>query len=182
MPAHLPGSGGRDRARRRIPGGAALGRGAIGADGGGGELDTLEVQARRWLDRWVRPAAPSPGHSTELARLAQVGPAVVEAAFVDLVGEPRIPPRAPQARTREDLRWILRFVAASVAVDDPRVVQDFPTWAQGVMVVRGVPPQLLVTGLEALARHLDEDLHVAHDVLAAGRTWVLDRVWEPSVA
>ena len=192
LPVHLPG------ARRVVQtahadgfpvvaGGAALGDDdrrarAIGADGGGGDLDELEMQARRWLDCWVRPAVPSPPPSTEVARLVRVGPTVIEAALADVVAVTDTPVGTPQDRTREDLRWILRFVAASVDVDDPRVVQDFLTWVEGVLVVRGVPPRALVAGLDALARHLDDDLHAAHHVLAAGRTWVRDRVWEPSVA
>ena len=190
LPVHLPG------ARRVVEaahacgfpvlaGGAALGHDerrarALGADGGGGELDVLESQARRWLDRWVRPL-PSPASSTEVARLAGVGPAVVEAALTDVVAATSTPPGPPQDRTREDLRWILRFVAASVDVDDPRVVQDFLTWTEGVLLARGVPPRALVAGLDALARHLDGDLHAAQHLLAAGRTWLLERVWEPTV-
>ena len=70
------------------------------------------------------------------------------------------------ARTREDLVFIVQFLAAATLVADDSVFTDFLDWLQTLLVARGVRPQGLIAGLEALApligaidgrrtRHLD---------------------------
>jgi len=55
------------------------------------------------------------------------------------------------ARTREDLAFIVRFVAAARLVEDPSVLMEFLDWLNSLLGARGVPVGALVAGLEALA-------------------------------
>jgi len=54
------------------------------------------------------------------------------------------------ARTREDLVFIVRFLAAALLAADHEIFGDFLDWLQNLLVWRGVPPQALIAGLEAL--------------------------------
>ena len=60
------------------------------------------------------------------------------------------------ARTREDLAFIVRFIAAARLVDDPSVLMEFLDWLSSVLGARNVPTAALVAGLEALAPLVDE--------------------------
>jgi diguanylate cyclase (GGDEF)-like protein len=67
----------------------------------------------------------------------------------------RFPPLAAYderriARTREDLVFIVRFLAASLLAADQAIFGDFLGWLQNLLVQRDVPPQALAAGLEAL--------------------------------
>ena len=55
-----------------------------------------------------------------------------------------------QDRTREDLVFIVRFVAAARLVDDPTVLTEFLDWLGSLLEARGVPSTALIAGLEAL--------------------------------
>ncbi|HEY5876826.1 MAG TPA: cobalamin-dependent protein [Ilumatobacteraceae bacterium] len=54
------------------------------------------------------------------------------------------------ARTREDLVFIVQFLAATMLVSDDSVFTEFLDWLQDLLVSRGVPPTALISGLEAL--------------------------------
>jgi methanogenic corrinoid protein MtbC1 len=54
-------------------------------------------------------------------------------------------------RTREDLAFITRFVAAASLVDDPTVLTDFLDWLMTLLAMRDVPPSAIYAGLSALA-------------------------------
>ena len=67
----------------------------------------------------------------------------------------RFPPMADYdaqqlARTREDLVFIVQFLAATMLVSDDSVFTEFLDWLQDLLVIRGVPPTALISGLEAL--------------------------------
>ena len=53
-------------------------------------------------------------------------------------------------RTREDLAFIVRFIAAAQLVDDPVVFTDFLDWQAQLLAARGVPSAALVAGLQSL--------------------------------
>jgi methanogenic corrinoid protein MtbC1 len=54
------------------------------------------------------------------------------------------------ARTREDLVFIVQFLAAALLSADDRVFAEFLTWLQDLLGSRRVPPQALPAGLDAL--------------------------------
>jgi diguanylate cyclase (GGDEF)-like protein len=54
------------------------------------------------------------------------------------------------ARTREDLVFIVRFLAAALLAADRAIFVDFLDWLQILLVRRDVPPQALIAGLDAL--------------------------------
>jgi diguanylate cyclase (GGDEF)-like protein len=54
------------------------------------------------------------------------------------------------AHTREDLVFIVRFLAAAVLAADHAIFSDFLDWRQNLLVSRGVPPLALDARLEAL--------------------------------
>ena len=54
------------------------------------------------------------------------------------------------AHTREDLVFIVRFLAAALLAADHAIFSDFLDWRQNLLVSRGVPPQALNARLEAL--------------------------------
>lgn len=76
----------------------------------------------------------------------------------------RFPPMADydqrqRARTREDLIYIVRYLAASRLVDDDDVFAEFTAWLGELLVARGVPVAALAAGLEVVAplvRAVDE--------------------------
>jgi hypothetical protein len=59
-------------------------------------------------------------------------------------------------RTREDLVFIARFVAAAQLVDDDTVLTEFLDWLAELLEARGVPRVALTAGLEALQPLLDQ--------------------------
>jgi hypothetical protein len=54
------------------------------------------------------------------------------------------------ARSREDLEFMVRFIAAARLVADPTVLTEFLDWLRSLLGARGVPATALVAGLEAL--------------------------------
>jgi hypothetical protein len=54
------------------------------------------------------------------------------------------------ARSREDLVFIVRFLAAALLAADHAIFGDLLDWLQNLLVQRGVPPQAFVAGLDAL--------------------------------
>jgi methanogenic corrinoid protein MtbC1 len=62
-------------------------------------------------------------------------------------------------RTREDLAYIVRYLAAARLVDDPAVFTAFRGWLTELLAARGVPERALTAGLASLAplvREIDE--------------------------
>ncbi len=77
------------------------------------------------------------------------------------------------ASTRQDLVFIVQFLAAATFVDEPALFTEFLTWLQELLVHRGVPPQGLVAGLEALRPLVDELDPRASLLLDSGRQLLL---------
>lgn len=53
-------------------------------------------------------------------------------------------------RTREDLAFIVQYVAAARLVDDPDVLTDFLDWLAALLNARQVPTAALIAGLDVL--------------------------------
>jgi methanogenic corrinoid protein MtbC1 len=67
-----------------------------------------------------------------------------------------------RARTREDLVYIVQFIAAARLVDDPEVFTTFIRWLEELLRQRGVPPGALAAGLASLApllRDIDREAY-----------------------
>ncbi|MEX0657992.1 MAG: cobalamin-dependent protein [Egibacteraceae bacterium] len=146
----------------------------------GGRALTAQRAARLGADAW----APDVDGATDLLRSWRARAPVVDPTPVQLdrraveldaesttLGgrafdalEQRFPPMADydarqRARTREDLVYIVRFVAAARLVDDAEVFTGFTAWLTALLVARGVPASALATGLATLApllREVDE--------------------------
>ena len=91
----------------------------------------------------------------------------------------RFPPMAgyderQMARTREDLVFIVQFLAATLLAADQAVFGDFLDWLQNLLVQRGVPPQALIAGLEALRPAVEAVDTGAALLLDLGRQELLD--------
>jgi len=78
------------------------------------------------------------------------------------------------ARTREDLVFIVRFLAAALLAADHEIFGDFLDWLQNLLVPRGVPPRALIAGLEALRPVVEAVDTGAALVLDLGRQGLLD--------
>jgi diguanylate cyclase (GGDEF)-like protein len=78
------------------------------------------------------------------------------------------------ARTREDLVFIVRFLAATLLAADHAIFADFLDWLQVLLVQRGVPPQALIGGLEALRPVIEAVDTGAALLLDRGRQGLLD--------
>lgn len=124
----------------------------LGADASADDIDEAVPVLAGWLD-----------HPPPLARPARLDPAAVEldafagdlaaTAFGDLIL--RFPSMAGYdanqlARTREDLGFIVQFVAAAQLVDDATVLTEFLDWLTALLAPRGVPKVAVVAGLEVL--------------------------------
>jgi diguanylate cyclase (GGDEF)-like protein len=78
------------------------------------------------------------------------------------------------ARTREDLVFIVRFLAATLLAADHAIFADFLDWLQVLLVQRGMPPQALIAGLEALRPVIEAVDTRAALLLDRGRQGLLD--------
>jgi diguanylate cyclase (GGDEF)-like protein len=83
------------------------------------------------------------------------------------------------ARTREDLVFTVRFLAATLLAADDAIFGDFLDWLQHLLAQRGVPPQALIAGLEALRPVVEAVDTGAALLLDLGRQGLLDRPRSP---
>jgi methanogenic corrinoid protein MtbC1 len=122
-----------------------------------------------WMDRPPDRAEPLRTDDEELTLELQL-PELLAAA------ERRLLQRFPamrsydnrqKARTREDLDFLLRFVAVSLRVDDDRIFHDFLRWLPGVLEGHGVPPSAARAGIDALLGVI-RDLPRTTALLASG--------------
>lgn len=60
------------------------------------------------------------------------------------------------ARTEEDIGYLVEFLAAALFVDDVTLYTDFATWMSAVLGARGVPVAALDAGLEATGKVLSD--------------------------
>jgi hypothetical protein len=78
------------------------------------------------------------------------------------------------SRTRKDLVSIVRTLAATVLAADDAIFVDFLDWLQNFLVKRGVPPQALIAGLEALRPVIEAVDTPAALLVDLGRQGLLD--------
>ena len=147
-----------------LAGGRSLGGGPeralrIGADGWATDLD----EAVRLLTAWQHDPPAVAGEPTRFERSAMEldasAPHIGRLVFEDLTR--RFPAMtsyddAQLARTREDLVFIVQFIAASQLVGDTTVLTAFLTWLTDLLAARGVPRRALEAGLESLQSVLIE--------------------------
>ncbi len=110
-------------------------------------------------------------------RLTAQAEALGGAAFDGLAA--RFPPMAGyderrMARAREDLVFIVQFLAATLLAADQAIFGDFLYWLQNLLVQRGVPAQALIAGLEALRPVVEAVDTGAALLLDLGRQELLD--------
>jgi len=138
----------------------------LGADG----YAETSADAANVLDGWRESPPRVRTEPTEIRRdvalLESDAAELAHGSFEDLAE--RFPPMASYApnqldRTREDLEYIVRFVAAAQLVDDQSVFTEFLDWLVQLLRARRVPKAAVIAGLEALQPHLAQ-----HD-FAAGR-------------
>jgi methanogenic corrinoid protein MtbC1 len=70
-------------------------------------------------------------------------------------------------RTVEDLHFLLRFVSAALLVDEPALLAEYLAWLEVVLGTRGLPPSVVGTTVDAVARAIDGELPRATDLLRA---------------
>jgi len=70
--------------------------------------------------------------------------------------------------------FIVRFLAAALLVADHAIFSDFLGWLRNLLVQRGVPPQALIAGLEALRPAVEAVDTGAALLLGLGRQELLD--------
>jgi diguanylate cyclase (GGDEF)-like protein len=98
----------------------------------------------------------------------------------------RFPPMADyderqMARTREDLVFIVQFLAATLLAADQAIFGDYLHWLQNLLVQRGVPPRALIAGLEALRPGIEAVDAGAALLLDLGHQELLDGLRRPAV-
>ncbi len=142
-----------------IAGGRALGHSPqrarrLGADAWGATI----AEATTILDGWQNaPPQPSPEPTPlDMAALQLDADAssIADGGYAALLGAyPRMAAYDEHqlARTREDLAFITRFVAAARLVDDPSVLTEFLDWLGALLAGRDVPRAALDAGLAVLA-------------------------------
>jgi diguanylate cyclase (GGDEF)-like protein len=160
-----------------IVGGRAFGNGPnravrLGADAWAASAGDATTVLAEWR---LNPPAIT-GEPTALdpvaTRLAAQADALAGAAIDDLPA--RFPPMADYdarqlTRTREDLVFIVQYLAAATLAADPEVFTSFLGWLQNLLAHRNVPAQALIIGLEALHPLVEAiDAH-AGSLLDAGR-------------
>ena len=167
-----------------IAGGPAFGHGPRRAERLGADAWALTAaDAAAILLGW-RSEPPSVSRDPTLVdpvalRLTAQAEALGGAAFDGLAA--CFPPMAGYderriARTREDLVFIVQFLAATLLAADQAIFGDFLYWLQNLLVQRGVPPRALITGLEALRPVVEAVDAGAALLLDLGRQELLDRL------
>lgn len=148
-----------------VAGGRAFGRNsrradAIGADAWAADAEDLigPVPARTG----VAPNVPR-----EALLLDGVSELTVALAYDRLVGAyPRLETMTPfqQTRTREDLRWMARFTAATVLTADVTILDDFLGWL-GRLLDGKVPVAVLATSARMVADVVEPQAPVGAQLL-----------------
>jgi diguanylate cyclase (GGDEF)-like protein len=140
----------------------------LGADAWARRADDAAVILTRW--RLEPPPIAKEPVSLDPAGLllAAQADAVGGAAFDSLAG------RFPPTSTREDLVFIVEFLAAAMLVGDPAVFAEFLSWLKELLDHRDAPPQMLITGLEALRPVVESVDAGAAVLLDVGRQDLVD--------
>ncbi len=158
-----------------IAGGHALGHTParatrLGADAWADDLASATSVLNGWREHGPPPLNSVTVDLVALDLDARAGE-LAESAFVAL--SERFPALAAYdarqlTRTREDLEFIVRFVAAAQLVDDASVFTEFLAWLRTYLIARDVPATSIIVGLQALALQLDEMSMLTAGILALG--------------
>jgi diguanylate cyclase (GGDEF)-like protein len=140
----------------------------LGADAWAPTADEAAVILTGW---YADPPAISPEPTTlhPVGRyLVAEADALGGAALADLATQ--VPAMADYderqlTRTREDLVFIVQFLAAATFADDPTVFTGFLTWLRTLLAHRGVPVQALLAGLDTLRTQVERVPEVGADTL-----------------
>ena len=142
-----------------IAGGRALGSGPeralrLGADAWSPDVSTAVATLGSWAGGRPCPS-PDPTTFDGVAMILDLDSSHLASAALEsmIASRPWMSGynSGQLARTREDLAFIVRFIAAARLVDDPSVLMEFLDWLSSVLSARNVPAAALVAGLEALA-------------------------------
>ena len=148
---------------------------------GGRAISSLHVATRLGADLWASdigtaadhlsrtPHAPADGAPSTSASLPALqldleSPRLADAALRSMLVEHPFMQRLSEqqlARTSEDLAFIVRFVAASLLVDDAHILTEFLGWLDSLLRFRNVPAAALSAGLEALIPVIADIDHAA---------------------
>jgi hypothetical protein len=150
---------------RVIAGGRAFGSTsrraqAIGADAWAADTPDLSgpVPGLTGIDREI---------PLEALLLDGVSDATVALAYDRMIGAfPRLEAMTPfqQARTRDDLRWMARFTAATVLTADVTILDEFLSWL-GRLLSDKVPVAVLATSAHLVADVVDPQAPVGAQLL-----------------
>jgi len=153
--------------------------GRLGADGWAGDVAEAAAVMAGWRDErpTVRPEpTPVNAGAVELDARARE---LAATAWGDLACRFPAMARYDQrqlARTREDLAFIVQFVAAAQLVGDQEVLTTFLDWLALLLERRGVPERALHAGLEALHPLLRDVSQAAGDLGDIGIRHLAERV------
>jgi diguanylate cyclase (GGDEF)-like protein len=119
------------------------------------------------------PVDPAAGRLTDQAD-------ALGGAAIDVLTA-RFPPLAHDnerqaSLTRADLVLVVRSLAAALLAADDAIFTDFLDWQQNLLVQRGVPPQALIAGLDALRPAVEAFDTRAAQLLDLGRQQFADRL------
>ena len=143
----------------------------LDADGHAPHLGRAAGMLAGWLDH--PPTRPMDGSDPEIQRerasLRRRREAVLVSAYGNL--ERTVPSmkhytEAQRAHTRRDLDYTLQFLDVALLVEDPDLFREYAAWLDALLTHRGVPPGVLQTSFDAIARSLGSDLVHARAMLA----------------
>jgi len=157
-----------------IAGGRALGGPRalrVGADAWEPDIAATLATLRSWRNQPPIPADPlaSDVLAVQLDLDSQAIAAVAFDTMMDSLPFMRGFNPDQLDRTREDLVFIVRYIAAARLVDDPTVLTEFLGWLAELLEARGVPATALVAGLDALAPVVDSFDGAAGELVRYGR-------------
>ncbi len=125
----------------------------LGADGAADNIaDALEI-LNRWRDKDTPVSVDPVQLPPDAVHLGSRALELADGAFDDLARRftaISTYDTTQLTRTREDLAFIVRFIAAAQLVDDPVVFTDFLDWLAQLLDARGVPMAALAAGLQSL--------------------------------
>jgi len=156
-----------------IAGGRAMGGPRalrLGADAWEPDVGATLATLRSWRNQPLIPADPLVSDVLAL-QLDVDSPALAAVAFETMMDSlPYLRDFNPDQldRTREDLVFIVRYIAAARLVDDPTVLTEFLGWLAELLEARGVPATALVAGLDALAPVVDSFDGAAGELIRRG--------------
>jgi methanogenic corrinoid protein MtbC1 len=142
----------------------------LGADASFGDIrDAVAMLGREPAGRTPVPRpAPDDAVAAQRDLLGDRHQRIVDAAYAEL--ERRLPIMAGfddrrRHHTRQDLDYLLRFADVALFAADVRIFTEFVGWLTGLLEVRGIPRDVMVATLEAVAASLGEDLPAVHELL-----------------